>query len=156
MGTPAVSVQNSPLYSEMLTLPLCLEFNPSIMETKDKTDYAAAYRQYCTYGRGRSIKRFCEDENYNYTKFRRYVDKAFWSLSKSDRDSFGSQFCPVKIEGSPEDSSPVPASQEPVAEGGGSPLSISSIEVKLSNGLHLSVSVPSLDSLIVVLRKLVG
>ena len=27
------------------------------MEKKDKTDYAAAYRQYCTYGRGRSIKR---------------------------------------------------------------------------------------------------
>ena len=39
------------------------------MEKKDKTDYAAAYRQYCTYGRGRSIKQFCEDENFNYTKF---------------------------------------------------------------------------------------
>ena len=57
------------------------------MEKKDKTDYAAAYRQYCTYGRGRSIKQFCEDEDFNYNKFRRYVDKALWSASKSERDS---------------------------------------------------------------------
>lgn len=126
------------------------------METKDKTDYAAAYRQYCTYGRGRSIKQFCEDENYNYTKFRRYVDKALWSLGKSERDSFGSQFVPVKVDGSPEDSSPAPASQDPVAEGGFPTISISSVEVRLSNGLQLSVESPSLDSLIVVLRKLVG
>lgn len=126
------------------------------METKDKTDYAAAYRQYCTYGRGRSIKQFCEDENYNYTKFRRYVDKALWSLSKSERDSFGSQFVPVKVDGSPEDSSPAPTSQEPVAEGVIPTISISSVAVRLSNGLHLSVEAPSLDSLIVVLRKLVG
>ena len=33
----------------------------------DQTDYAAAYRQYCTYGRGRTLKKFCEDEDYNYT-----------------------------------------------------------------------------------------
>lgn len=124
------------------------------METKDKTDYAAAYRQYCTYGRGRSIKQFCEDENYNYTKFRRYVDKALWSLSKSERDSIGSQCIPVKVDGSQEDSYPAPNSQEPVSEGG-SP-TISSIEVRLSNGLRLSVEAPSLDSLIVVLRKLAG
>ena len=31
----------------------------------DQTDYAAAYRQYCTYGRGRTLKKFCEDEDYN-------------------------------------------------------------------------------------------
>ena len=47
------------------------------MEKKDKTDYAAAYRQYCTYGRGCSIKQFCEEEDFNYTKFRRYVDRPY-------------------------------------------------------------------------------
>ena len=31
------------------------------MVKKDETDYAAAYRQYCTYGRGRTLKKFCED-----------------------------------------------------------------------------------------------
>ena len=53
------------------------------METKDKTDYAAAYRLYCTYGRGRSLRQFCEDEDFNYSKFRRYVDKALWTSSAS-------------------------------------------------------------------------
>ena len=128
----------------------------SIMETKDKTDYAAAYKQYCTYGRGRSIKQFCEDENYNYTKFRRYIDKALWCASKSERDSFGKQFAPVKVEGTPEESSPALISQDPVAEGDSPSISISSIEVRLSNGLHLSVEAPSFDSLVDVLRKLVS
>ena len=39
------------------------------MEKKDKTDYGAAYRQYCTYAKGMSFKKFCEEQNYNYTKF---------------------------------------------------------------------------------------
>lgn len=32
-------------------------------------DYAAALRQYHRYGRGRSVKKFCEDEGYDYWKF---------------------------------------------------------------------------------------
>lgn len=32
-------------------------------------DYAAALRQYQKYGRGRSMKKFCEDEGYDYWKF---------------------------------------------------------------------------------------
>lgn len=72
------------------------------METKDKTDYAAAYRQYCMYGRGRTLKQFCSDEDFNYTKFRRYVDKALWSASKAERDSFGNQFAPLQSDGTPE------------------------------------------------------
>lgn len=43
----------------------------------DQTDYAAAYRLYCTYGRGRILKNFYEDEDYNYSKLRRYVNKIF-------------------------------------------------------------------------------
>lgn len=49
------------------------------METKNQTaqesaqsgvvDYAAALRQYHIYGRGRSMKKFCEDEGYDYWKF---------------------------------------------------------------------------------------
>ena len=49
------------------------------METKNQTaqesaqsgvvDYAAALRQYHRYGRGRSVKKFCEDEGYDYWKF---------------------------------------------------------------------------------------
>ena len=32
-------------------------------------DYAAVLRQYQKYGRGRSMKKFCEDEGYDYWKF---------------------------------------------------------------------------------------
>lgn len=49
------------------------------METKNQTaqesarsgvvDYAAALRQYHRYGRGSSMKKFCEDEGYDYWKF---------------------------------------------------------------------------------------
>ena len=126
------------------------------MEKKDKTDYAAAYRQYCTYGRGRSIKQFCEEEDFNYTKFRKYVDKALWSASKSERDSFGSQFAPLVVDGAPADTSPAVTSTEIVVDSNPTSIHISSIAVKLSNGLRLTVDSPSLDSLIDVLRKLVG
>lgn len=122
------------------------------METKDKTDYAAAYRQYCTYGRGRSLRQFCKDEDFNYTKFRRYVDKALWSASKSERDSICHQFIPLKADDAPVSPPSDSLSETLVAT---SPLSISSVEVRLSNGLHLSVESPSLDSLVDVLRKLV-
>ena len=54
------------------------------MVKKDGTDYAAAYRQYCTYGRGRTLKKFCEDEDYNYTKLRRYVCLLYTSPSPRD------------------------------------------------------------------------
>ena len=57
------------------------------MEKKDQTDYAAAYRQFCTYGRGRSLKQFCEDEDFNYSKLKNYVNKYFWNASKSDRST---------------------------------------------------------------------
>ncbi len=49
------------------------------METKNQTaqesaqsgvvDYAAALRQYHRYGLGRSMKKFCEEEGYDYWKF---------------------------------------------------------------------------------------
>ena len=68
------------------------------MVKKDQTDYAAAYRQFCTYGRGRSLKQFCKDEDFNYSKLRKYIDKAFWSASKSERDSIGCQCAPLEIE----------------------------------------------------------
>lgn len=78
----------------------------------DQTDYAAAYRQYCTYGRGRTLKKFCGDEDYNYTKLRRYIDQAH--------------------------------------------ISISFVQVQLSNGLNLRVEAPAIDSLVDVLHKLVS
>ena len=123
------------------------------METKDTTDYAAAYRQYCAYGRGRTVKQFCEEENYNYTKFRRYVDKALWSAGKSERDAIRHQFATVELEKGAEEATQASTKEDSADQ---KVISIDTIENKLSNGLRLSVESPSLESLVEVLRKLVG
>lgn len=125
------------------------------MVKKDQTDYAAAYRQFCTYGRGRSLKQFCEDEDFNYSKLSKYVNKSFWSLSKSERDSIGCQCAPLEIETATAST----LTNEPavtIMENVSTNLSIASIEVKLTNGLRLTVDTPSLDSLVEVLHKLVS
>lgn len=55
---------------------------------KDDVDYAAAYHKFMNFGHGRSLKQFCEDEDYDYGKLQRYSRKAFWSkhtkLSESE------------------------------------------------------------------------
>lgn len=121
------------------------------MVQRDQTDYAAAYRQFCTYGRGRSLKQFCQDEDFNYSKLRKYIDKALWTASKSERDSIGCQCAPLEVEkvlDSP--------SIETEIKDDSTNFSIVSIEVKLTNGLSLTVAHPSLDSFVEVLHKLVG
>lgn len=125
------------------------------MVKKDQTDYAAAYRQYCTYGRGRSLKQFCEDEDFNYSKLRRYIDKSFWTASKSDRSNIGCQCAPLTIDSGTE-SSATNDSSVSIMENVSTGLSIAFIEVRLSNGLKLTVDTPSIDSLVEVLHKLVS
>ena len=125
------------------------------MVKKDQTDYAAAYRQFCIYGRGRSLKQFCEDEDFNYSKLSKYVNKSFWSLSKSERDSIGFQCSPLEIETAPASTTTNELSV-PIMENVPTNLSIASIEVKLTNGLRLTVDTPSIDSLVEVLHKLVS
>ena len=125
------------------------------MVKKDQPDYAAAYRQFCIYGRGRSLKQFCEDEDFNYSKLSKYVNKSFWTLSKSERDSMGCQCAPLELESAPEST----ATNEPpvtIMENVSTHLSIASIEVKLTNGLKLTVDTPSIDLLVEVLHKLVS
>ena len=48
-----------------------MEINNQVSQpvTQPMVDYAAALRQYQKYGRGRSVKKFCEDEGYDYWKF---------------------------------------------------------------------------------------
>ncbi len=47
----------------------------------DSVDYAAALRHYSRYGRGRSMRKFCEDEGYDYWKFCRYA-RSEWPAMK--------------------------------------------------------------------------
>jgi len=49
---------------------------------KAKVDYAAIIREFEMYGRGRSLKQFCDDSSYVYPNVLRYYRKCFWN-SKS-------------------------------------------------------------------------
>lgn len=60
------------------------------METKNQTtqesaqsgvvDYAAALRQYHRYGRGRSMKKFCEGEGYDWPKAKEFIGPSHRTL----------------------------------------------------------------------------
>jgi hypothetical protein len=43
-----------------------------------KVDYAAAYRHYMDFGGGKTLEKFCQDEGYDFEKFKRYGRDAFW------------------------------------------------------------------------------
>ena len=122
----------------------------------DQTDYAAAYRQYCTYGRGHTLKKFCEDEDYNYTKLRRYIDKSFWNASKAERDSIGCHCVPVEVGQADSAPSQIERTAGKSMETDQVHISISFVQVQLSNGLNLRVEAPAIDSLVDVLHKLVS
>lgn len=40
---------------------------------KAKVDYAAIIREFEMYGRGRSLKQFCDDSSYGYPNVLRYI-----------------------------------------------------------------------------------
>ena len=46
---------------------------------KAKVDYAAIVREFEMYGRGRSLKQFCDDSSYVYPNVLRYYRKCFWN-----------------------------------------------------------------------------
>ena len=46
---------------------------------KAKVDYAAIIREFEMYGRGRSLKQFCDDSSYVYPNVLRYYRKCFWN-----------------------------------------------------------------------------
>lgn len=124
------------------------------MEKKDQTDYVAAYREYCNYSKpNQSMKSFCEEQNYNYGKFRRYVDKAFWTEPKAKRDSIGCQCIPVEVE-KPEEPSRTEENVQANKFNDDNPYSIISINVEFVNGLRLSMGDTSVDDIVKLLNKL--
>ena len=73
------------------------------MESKKKkptVDYAAIIREYEMYGRGRSLKKFCDDSGYVYPNVLRYYRKCFWNSKAKVSITSGedSPFVPLKVE----------------------------------------------------------
>ena len=70
------------------------------MGTEKRVDYAAAYRQFLNYGNGHSLKEFCDTEDYDYNRLRRYATKSFWSQQMNHSNAtFGTaSIIPLEVE----------------------------------------------------------
>lgn len=105
-------------------------------------DYAEALRQYNKYGRGRSMKKFGEDEGYDYWKFCLLArDGQLEMESKSGTDKR-----PGFIEVNP-DGTQSPATAE-------EPLKVCEIKIRFNNGLVLSRRGSDVEVVISSIRKI--
>lgn len=129
-------------------------------QKRDEVDYAAAYRKFMNFGYGRSLKQFCEDEDYDYGKLQRYTRKAFWSkhtkLSESEVEE--SRFMPlVRDEGQSishtEEGSPSSKQEQQLDTiGVTNSNEISFIKVRFKDGLTLSMSNVSVARMVSLLQ----
>ena len=122
------------------------------METKISTspsqaapsvDYAAALRHFQHYHRGRSMRRYCEEEGYDYNKFCKHAREALNAPS-----------------GEPAVFVEVPAdvqSEKPIASASSSPsLSVREIRIRLSNGVDLTSRNSDPQEIISLLTKMLS
>ena len=105
-------------------------------------DYAAALRQYQQYGRGRSMKKFCEDEGYDYWKFCKLAREGQIEMaSKSGTDKR-----PGFIEVNP-DVQQLPSTAE-------EPMQVCEIRIRFNNGLVMSRRGGDVEEVISAIRKI--
>ena len=141
------------------------------MESKKKkptVDYAAIIREYEMYGRGRSLKKFCDDSGYVYPNVLRYYRKCFWNSKAKVSTTSGedSPFVPLEVENDSSESEssvseeapgktpelpvpPLPANANPT-------YSIVSMHVSFSNGMELSLCETDVNEITALLHKIVG
>ena len=107
-------------------------------------DYAAALRQYNRYGRGRSMKKFCEDEGYDY-----------WKLCKLAREGqiemgakSGADRRPGFIEVNPDGTRSQAMPEEP--------MKVCEIRIRFNNGLILSRRGGDVEEVISAIRKILS
>lgn len=132
---------------------------------KAKVDYAAIIREFEMYGRGRSLRQFCDESNYTYANVLHYYRKCFWnSKAKSGDSSKGDNtLVPLEIE-SVERKDPTSSSVETDnTEDSTSPAkphvstySIISMHMSFSNGMELSLCETDVDEITALLHKIVG
>jgi len=118
-------------------------------------DYAAALRQYSRYGRGRSMKKFCEDEGYDYWKFCKLARGVQFYMSNTREGQLemgaksGMSGTDIKsgfIEISPDGTrSPVAAEE---------PMKVCEIRIRFNNGLVLSRRGGDVEDVISAIRKI--
>lgn len=112
------------------------------MKEEAKVNYAFALKNYQQNGRGRSMKKFCEEEGYDYEKFMQYSrrgQKEYSVLKEADARQTSDKFIPLVVDGSAE-----------------SILGILDVRVRFTNGMELSQSEGDLNELFGMVRKMLG
>lgn len=112
------------------------------MKEEAKVNYAFALKNYQQNGRGRSMKKFCEEEGYDYEKFMQYSrrgQKEYSVLKEADARQTSDKFIPLAVDGPAENV-----------------LGILDVRVRFTNGMELSQSKGDLNELFGMLRKMLG
>lgn len=112
------------------------------MKEEAKVNYAFALKNYQQNGRGRSMKKFCEEEGYDYEKFMQYSrrgQKEYSVLKEADARQTSDKFIPLVVDGPAE-----------------SVLGILDVRVRFTNGMELSQSEGDLNELFGMVRKMMG
>lgn len=72
------------------------------MKRESKVNYAFALKNYQQNGRGRSMKKFCEEKGYDYEKFMLYsrrCQKEYSVLKEADARQTSDKFIPLVVDG---------------------------------------------------------
>ena len=112
------------------------------MKEEAKVNYAFALKNYQQNGRGRSMKKFCEEEGYDYEKFMQYSrrgQKEYSVLKEADARQTSDKFIPLVVDGPAE-----------------SVIGILDVRVRFTNGMELSQSEGDLNELFGMVRKMLG
>ena len=112
------------------------------MKEEAKVNYAFALKNYQQNGRGRSMKKFCGEEGYDYEKFMQYSrrgQKEYSVLKEADARQTSDKFIPLVVDGPAE-----------------SVLGILDVRVRFTNGMELSQSEGDLNELFGMVRKMLG
>ncbi len=112
------------------------------MKEDPTINYAFALKHYNQNGRGRSMKKFCEEEGYDYEKFMQYSrrgQKEYSVLKEADERQSSGGFIPLVVDGSPEGA-----------------LGIRDVRVRFTNGMELSQGEGDINELLGMVRKMLG
>ena len=103
-------------------------------------NYSLALKNFNQNGRGRSMRKFCEDEGYEYNKFMQYARKGQKELSvlkDADANQSESAFIPLVVESGSSDA-----------------LGIAEVRVRFTNGMELIQSDGDVNELFGIVRKM--
>lgn len=115
----------------------------SASTSSHQVDYAAALRHFQHYHRGRSMRRYCEEEGYDYHKFCKYAREAL-----NSPDSEPGVFVEV-----PSQDAPAAAQSSMTVSSG---LTVREVRIRLSNGVDLTSRNCDLQVVLDLLTKMLS